>query len=744
MHTRQINIEGMHCASCIPGIEKSLQSVPGVSSAKVNFAARVAEVTGAMDDKALIAAVARVGYSATLVDDAVDEEAAQAQQNGAHLRKLWRQAWLAALIGFPLFSDLFFSWLPSTTGDHIQLGWVAIALVVLVAMWYSGGHIYRGAWQSFKAHSANMDTLIAIGTGMAWLYSAIVVAFPSFLPVFARHVYFDTAIILLAFVNFGAALEMRARGKTSQALKHLIGLQPKTARVIRAGDEMDIPIDEIQVNDKLRARPGEKIAVDGEILEGESQIDESMLTGEPMPVSKRSGDTVAAGTINKSGSFIYRPTRMGKDTALARIIDMVRQAQNSKPSIGRLADKVAGIFVPFVLIAAVMTALVWFNFGPQPKTAFVMVATIAVLVIACPCALGLATPISVMVGVGKAAEMGMLIRNGDALQTSGDLTAVVLDKTGTVTEGRPALAEVIPLGGVSEQDILLLAASVEMGSEHPLAEAIVAGAKEKGVNPQSVSQFQAIAGHGVSAVFNSKLTLLGNVKLMRQHNIELVDLVSQSEQLAARGHTPMYVARDGRALGVISVADPIKSDSLLAIAELHKLGLKVIMLTGDNETTAAAVATEVGVDEVIAEVLPEEKSAKVKALQQRGEVVAMVGDGINDAPALAAANVGFAIGSGTDVAIESADITLMSGSLLGVVNSIALSKATLRNIKQNLFGAFIYNGLGIPIAAGVLYPAMGLLLNPMIAGAAMALSSVTVVTNANRLRFFRKRVVSHV
>jgi len=454
---------------------------------------------------------------------------------------------------------------------------------------------------------------------------------------------------------------------------------------------------------------------------------------------KKIGDEVVGGTINQSGTIVYRATRVGKDTALSRIVEMVRQAQNSKPSISRLVDKVASIFVPLVLVIAIITAIVWFNVGPEPKLAYMLVTTISVLVIACPCALGLATPISIIVGVGKAAEFGVLIRNGDALQTAGHLTTVVLDKTGTITEGHPALADVVVGDQNNDAEILSLAASVETGSEHPLAEAIVRGAKERGAIVQSVSDFKAHAGRGVTANYQGEIVLLGNALLMQENDIEVADWTHHMERLSQRGQTLMYVAKAGHIVGIISVADPIKADSKVAIAHLHRLGLSVVMLTGDNSITAKAVAKEVGVDEVIAEVLPEDKGNKVLALQQAGEIVAMVGDGINDAPALAAANVGFAIGTGTDIAIESSDITLMAGSLMGVPNAIAISKVTIRNIRQNLWGAFLYNSLGIPIAAGLLFPLTGLLLNPIIAGAAMAMSSVTVVTNANRLRFFKLR-----
>ncbi|MEJ2257161.1 MAG: copper-translocating P-type ATPase, partial [Woeseiaceae bacterium] len=555
----------------------------------------------------------------------------------------------------------------------------------------------------------------------------------------ARHAYFEAAAIIIALISLGSALEMRARGKTSEAIKRLIGLQPKTARVIRNGEEQDIPIEEVVLEDTLRVRPGERVAVDGEIIEGGSSIDESMLTGEPVPVTKKQGDDVAAGTINKSGTFLFTARRVGKDTALARIIEMVRTAQASKPAIGRLVDRVSAVFVPTVMIIAVITFLAWYNFGPAGENVtFAVVTAITVLIIACPCALGLATPISIMIGVGKAAEFGILIRNGDALQQAGKLDTIVLDKTGTVTEGHPSVTDTETADGWSQEALLGWAASLEQASEHPLAGAVVAAARERGVELPDVSGFDAIAGHGVEATIEGKTVVLGSRKLMADRNVDITGLDETARRLADTAKTPVYVAVDGQAAGIIGVADAIKEDSKEAIAKLRKAGLRVVLLTGDNQATADAVAREVGIDDVLAEVLPGDKADKVVALQDAGERVGMVGDGINDAPALARADVGFAIGTGTDVAIESSDITLMHGSLQGVVDAIHVSRATVRNIKQNLFGAFVYNSLGIPVAAGALYGVLGVLLNPMIAGAAMAMSSLTVVSNANRLRLIKR------
>ena len=542
--------------------------------------------------------------------------------------------------------------------------------------------------------------------------------------------------MIIGLINLGLALEIRARGKTSLAIKRLIGLQPKLARVIRDENEIDIAIEEVVLGDRLRLRPGDKVPVDGVVMDGHTSIDESMLTGEPMPIEKKPGDPVVAGTINRTGSVVFEATKVGKDTALAQIIQMVKRAQNSKPPIGRLADVISAYFVPAVMIIAVLSALTWLNFGPEPRLAFAIVCATTVLIIACPCALGLATPMSVMVGVGKAAEAGVLIRNGEALQTASKLSAMVLDKTGTITLGQPKVTEIVLAGDYLEDHVLSLAASLESGSEHPLAQSIVASAKERGIAVESVQSFKAIAGHGVSGTVGEHELLFGNERLMNTHGIELGDYVAKSQVMAARAQTPMYFSIDGALAAIVAVEDPIKEDSISAISRLKKDGIRIVMLTGDNRETAKAVAARVGIDEYYAEVLPGEKSEKISEIQAGGEIVGMTGDGINDAPALALANVGFAIGTGTDVAIESADITLMRGSLHGLADAIEVSAATMTNIKQNLVGAFIYNAAGVPVAAGVLYPVIGILLNPVIAGAAMAFSSLTVVTNANRLRLF--------
>jgi Cu+-exporting ATPase len=735
-HTHRLSISGMSCAGCVASVENALKNVPGVVGAAVNFAEHTATIEGAVSGETLIAAVTAAGYGAAELRGLEDETEKEASEL-AHYRTLLRKFIVAGVVGLPLMLAEPVGLMPMLDTPPGQIFWFLVGLVTLGVLVYAGGHFFRGAWKAFLAHNANMDTLIALGTGAAWVYSILVVVFPGIVPSLARHAYFEAAAIIIALINLGQALEMRARGKTSGAIRRLIGLQPKTARVVRGGQETDIPISDVGLDETIRVRPGEKIPVDGKIIEGHSSVDESMLTGEPMPVEKRAGDEVAGGTLNKSGTFLFQAKRIGSDTALARIIEMVRRAQSSKPAIGRMADKISAVFVPTVLIIAVLTFLAWFNLGPEPRLSYSLVATMTVLIIACPCALGLATPISIMVGVGKAAEYGILIRNGDALQQAGKLTTVMLDKTGTVTEGRPTVTALLPAAGWNEQKLLEMAASIETGSEHPLAEAIVAAAKSKSLKLAPVKGFEAITGYGVSATVENKTVLFGNARLMARHDINLGNLPVRAEELAARAQTSMYLAVDGAVAGIVAVADPVKPDSQAAIARLHTHGLKVVMITGDNRATAEAVAREVGVDEVMAEVLPGDKADKVAALQQRGEIVGMVGDGINDAPALAQADVGYAIGTGTDVAIESADIALMRGSLHGVADAIAISRVTVGNIKQNLFGAFIYNILGIPIAAGALFPLTGLLLNPIIAGAAMAMSSFTVVSNANRLRWFK-------
>lgn len=738
-HQQELLIEGAGCASCVGKIETALKAVEGVERAEMNFAQRTVFIEGSASIDSLINAVEGSGYNAKPIDAETEEELLDEKERAdqAYYKRMIRETAIALTLGIPLMVYSLFAGEMTITTQTERGVWLVIGVVTGAVLYISGKHFFVGAWNSFRNHSANMDTLIALGTGTAWVYSMVVVLLPWAVPELARHVYFEATAMIIGLIDLGLALELKARGQTSLAIKRLIGLQAKTASVIRDEIEVDIGIDQVLSDDIVRVRPGERIPVDGLIIEGHTSIDESMLTGEPMPVEKSESDEVVAGTINQTGSILFRATRVGKDTALAQIINMVKRAQNSKPPIGRLADVISSYFVPVVMIIAVVSALVWLNFGPQPAVALAIVSATTVLIIACPCALGLATPMSVMVGVGKAAEAGVLIRNGEALQTASKITAMILDKTGTITAGRPKVTDIVPSGEYQETEILRFAASLEMGSEHPLALSIVESAQELNLELDKAEQFNAITGHGVEAIVGGKQLLFGNAKLMHDRNIELHSYQEQAQLFAAEAKTPMYFAINGEFAGLIAVADPIKEDSIEAINRLQHNGIRVVMLTGDNTNTAKAVAEKVGITEVFAEVLPDQKAEKVAALQAEGEMVGMTGDGINDAPALALANVGFAIGTGTDVAIESADITLMRGSLHGLADAISVSKATLRNIKQNLFGAFIYNAAGIPFAAGVLYPFFGLLLSPVIAGAAMAFSSLTVVTNANRLRLFK-------
>ena len=740
-HNQQLIIEGAGCASCVGKIEGALKATLGVVSAEMNFADRTVTVYGTAKTKELIKAVESVGYNAKPIDDSSATDALDEKEAAdfAYYKKLMRDTFIALSLGVPLMIYSIVVGEMTVETNLERISWLVVGILTFGVMYFSGKHFYVGAWKSFKNHSANMDTLIALGTGTAWLYSMVVVFAPDAVPLMARHVYFEATAMIIGLIDLGLALEIKARGKTSEAIKRLIGFQAKTATVVRDNKEVQIGIEQVLFNDIVKVKPGEKIPVDGVVLEGHTSIDESMLTGEPMPAEKAEEDEVVAGTLNKSGMILFRATRVGKDTALAQIINMVKRAQNSKPPIGRLADVISAFFVPVVMITSVLSALAWLNFGPEPAIAFAIVSATTVLIIACPCALGLATPMSVMVGVGKAAEAGVLIRNGEALQTASKITAMILDKTGTITEGAPKVTDIILAKATDEKDVLQLAASLESGSEHPLAQAIVESALDQDIELLKIEAFNAITGFGVEASCNNKALLFGNDKLMKLKGIDLTGFVEQAQSLAKEAKTPMYFAVDGELAAIIAVADPIKSDSISAIKRLQANGIRVIMLTGDNKETAAAVAKKVGISEFLAEVLPEDKANKVKELQEGGEIVGMTGDGINDAPALALADVGFAIGTGTDVAIESADITLMRGSLHGLADAIAVSKATLRNIKQNLFGAFVYNVAGIPFAAGVLYPFFGILLSPVIAGAAMAFSSLTVVSNANRLRFFKAK-----
>jgi Cu+-exporting ATPase len=730
-----LSVTGATCASCVNTIEKALMSVGGVSHAQMNLADNTATATGDVDPAALVKAVESAGYGASVIQD--EDEADDRKQ--AQDRKLYKSLLIKMAVSLGLGLALMVWGMGFGTmmvTDANQGTWLGLGVLTLIVMAATGGHFYTGAWKAFRHHNANMDTLIALGTGTAWLYSIVVASVPGALPEMARHVYFEASAMIIGLINLGQALELRAKGKTSEAVRRLLDLRAKTARVIRDGDDQDIPVEEVRKGDQIRVRPGEKLPVDGVIAEGSTRIDESMLTGEPMPVSKSEGDEVSAGTLNTHGSIVYEATRVGSETALAQIIKLVKKAQGSKPAIGRLADRISSVFVPTVMLIAVVAALVWYNVGPEPAVVHMMVAATTVLIIACPCALGLATPMSVMVGVGKAAEYGALIRQGDALQTAGKLDLVILDKTGTITEGHPAVTRVHASDG-DEQRLLALAAGLEQHSEHPLAEAILAKAKEQGAEAEKVSGFEALNGKGLKGQFDGQPLRLGNRRWLEGGGIALGDLTEAAGSIAEEAGTPLFLALGDKALGVIGVADAIKPDSKTAIARLHAAGIKIMMVTGDVDATAKAIAAKAGIDDYRAEVLPEDKAEVVSEMRGKGYTVAMVGDGINDAPALAAADVGFAIGTGTDVAIESAGITLMRGSLHGVPDAIEISRATVKNIHQNLFGAFVYNSMGIPVAAGLLYPVWGILMSPILAGAAMSLSSVTVVSNANRLRLFK-------
>ncbi len=737
-------LSGMTCAACVRSVEEALQGVAGVAAANVNFGSRNAQVfwqdsEADADAGRLISAVEAAGYGAVVVEDAEQAEARREANERDELRTRIRNTLIGLGLGIPLMLYGLIHDMSMVT-DSDRLLWGVVGMLTLAVLLSAGRHFFTGAWKALRVHNANMDTLIAVGTGAAWLYSMVVVLFPGWLPAEARGLYFEAAAMIIGLINLGQALELRARGRTTRAIRRLLDLRVKTARVLRDGQELDIAVDQVALGELIRVRPGEQLPVDGEVVEGHSLVDESMLTGEPVPVAKAEGDELSAGTLNRSGTLLYRATRVGRDTALAQIIEMVRRAQNSKPPISQLADRVSAVFVPTVLIIAVLTALAWYNLGPEPRVVYMLVTACTVLIIACPCALGLATPISTMIGVGKAAEYGILIRNGEALQRASQLDTLVLDKTGTITLGRPSVTGFRCFGRLPEIELLGLARALEVRSEHPLAEAVVSYAEQQGCRADkapTVDKFNALAGMGIEARTGDRQILLGNARLMERDGVQLTEARAVVEQWQAQACTVIWLAIDGRLEAVLAVSDPLKPDAAEAIHRLQEDGIRVIMLTGDNPATAAAVAELTGLDEYRAGLMPEDKLAAICELQAAGNRVGMAGDGINDAPALSRADVGFAIGSGTDVAIESADITLMRGSLHGVVDAIELSRACLKNIRQNLWGAFLYNSLGIPVAAGVLYPMLGILLNPVIAGVAMSLSSVTVVSNANRLRLFR-------
>ena len=741
----RLALRGLRCAACVNSIETALSKLEGVEEVSVNLADRSADVKGSAPTHALINAVSDAGFHATPMDAQYGEDEKR-QEEAEQLQLAKRRTWVALLLGVPQMLFMMTGHLPMP--DDGRFIWGVIGVLTLGMMVYSGGHFFTGAWKALKNKHATMDTLIAIGTGSAWIYSTLVIVWPEILPVEGRHVYYEAAAFIIGLVNLGHVLETRARGQASQAIRALMQLQPDTATIILpGGEEKQMRLSSIQPSDLLRVKPGERIPVDGQLADGETRVDESMLTGEPLPILKKKGDWLSAGTVNLSGSIKLRVRKVGEETALAQIIAQVRQAQNSKPAIGRLADKISSIFVPIVILIAIITAIIWWYVGPQPSSAYAFITAMTVLVIACPCALGLATPMSITVGVGRAAGKGILIRKGDALQASSQLDAVVLDKTGTVTEGKPAVTHIEILNPsmlqfndqTDDQNIenylLQQIATIERASEHPLAQAIVQQAQERDLELAESGSPTIHPGQGISDQIAGQRWAIGNEALMRNQGVGFDEATEQRiNTLSDQGNTLVMLAIDSHLVALLGITDPIKSDSASAIKRLKDSGIKVIMLTGDSERTALAVAKQVGITNVIAQVMPDQKAEQVRLLQEQGLRVGMVGDGINDAPALAQANVGFAIGTGTDVAIESADITLMRGSLEGVADAMLISKATLRNIYQNLFGAFIYNTMGIPLAAGVLFPLTGWLMNPAYAAAAMALSSVTVVSNANRLR----------
>ena len=733
----EIPIQGLQCASCVQKIEKALLRIKGVLKASVNLAtenAKVEYIPSETDFTEIKKIIEQTGYKVLEVPPEEELEDIERIVREKEYKKLKRKFFVGLILGIIIFLGSMpnlFPWAPDILNNFFVL-WM---LATPVQFWI-GWQFYKGAWGAFTHRNADMNTLIAVGTSAAYLYSVAATLFPSLFESggLKPEVFFDTSAMIIVLILLGRLLEARAKGQTSEAIKKLIGLRPKTAKVKRDGKEMDIPVEDVLVGDVVIVRPGEKIPVDGILTDGKSSVDESMITGESMPVKKEKGDEVIGATINKTGSFQFRTTKVGKDTALAQIIKLVQDAQGSKAPIQRLADVIAGYFVPIVISIAIATFVVWFNFGPSPAMTFALLNFVAVMIIACPCALGLATPTAVMVGTGKGAENGVLIKGGESLETAHKLDTIVFDKTGTLTKGEPEVTDIIPFNSYSEEEVLKYAASAEKVSEHPLGEAVIKKATETQIVLHDPKNFKAIEGHGIEAEVENVNVLLGNAKLLRDRNIEIKDLIEKAENFAQEGKTPIYIALNGNAAGVIAVADTLKENSIQSVEKLKKLGLEVIMLTGDNRKTAQAMARKTGIDRVLSEVLPEDKVHEIKKLQSEGKKVAMVGDGINDAPALAQADVGIAIGSGTDVAMEASDVTLIKGDLQGVVSAIELSKRTIRVIKQNLFWAFFYNTVGIPIAAGVLYPFFGILLNPIFASAAMAFSSVSVVSNSLRLR----------
>ncbi|KYZ84732.1 ATPase, partial [Alcanivorax sp. KX64203] len=741
--TVELAVEGMTCASCVGRVEKALKAVPGVTEATVNLATERATVRGVAAVADLIAAIEKVGYEANPVDTGAQADEEAAEKKDAERAELKRDLTLAAVLALPVFvlemgSHMIpgmHEWVASTIG--IQQSWYLQFVLTLLVLAIPGWRFYEKGFPALFRLGPDMNSLVAVGTAAAFGYSMVATFAPSLLPAGTVNVYYEAAAVIVALILLGRFLEARAKGRTSEAIKRLVGLQAKEAHVLRDGRIVDIPINDVAQGDIVEVRPGERVPVDGEVTEGRSFVDESMITGEPIPVEKAEGSTVVGGTVNQKGALTLRATAVGGQTMLAQIIRMVEQAQGSKLPIQAVVDKVTLWFVPAVMLAAVLTFLVWLVFGPSPALSFALVNAVAVLIIACPCAMGLATPTSIMVGTGRGAEMGVLFRKGEALQLLKDAKVVAVDKTGTLTEGRPVLTDLEIADGFDRNQVLAKVASVESRSEHPIARAIVESAVEGGIALPTMTDFDSVTGMGVRATVDGARVEVGADRFMRELGLDVSGFARTAERLGNEGKSPLYAAIDGRLAAIIAVADPIKSSTPAAIAALHQLGLKVAMITGDNARTAQAIAKQLGIDEVVAEVLPEGKVEAVRRLKATHGQIAYVGDGINDAPALAEADVGLAIGTGTDVAVESADVVLMSGNLQGVPNAIALSKATIGNIRQNLFWAFGYNTALIPVAAGVLYPAYGVLLSPIFAAGAMALSSVFVLGNALRLRRFQ-------
>ncbi|HCZ9276075.1 TPA: heavy metal translocating P-type ATPase [Vibrio alginolyticus] len=735
----QMLIQGMTCASCVSSVEKALTNVEGVEKAQVNLAEQSALIFASQDSddllNAIVESVKQAGYQAEILQDAATQQEKQAQQQRQQQKRFKLDAIAGLVVGAPLMIWGVAGGNMMIRNTNDQLAWGAIGIVCLLLLATAGKHFFSNAWLAATHKRATMDTLVALGTGAAWFYSMLVVIFPDWFPLASRHVYFEASAMIIGLISLGHYIEAKAKANTTRSLQALINLQPQQATVITEQGDQQIAVEQITLGMKLRIKPGEKVPVDGVVIQGESYIDESMLTGEPVPVLKAQEAQVSAGTLNTDGGLVIEATGIGANTMLARIIRMVRTAQSSKPAIAKLADQISSVFVPVVVGIAILAALVWFAVGPEPKASYMLVVTTTVLIIACPCALGLATPLSVTVGVGKAAELGILIKDADALQLASKVDTVVFDKTGTLTQGKPSVQQVFT-HATSQEDLLALAYAAERQSEHPLAKAVCDYAKRHDAKDVSLDKFENVRGRGILATYQDKPLLIGSLQFMQAENVETSALKSAIDECAKNAWTPVAVALNGELIGLIAIADPIKSDAKQALSALKSQGIKTVMLTGDNQHVANAIGQELGIDEVIAQVMPDEKAQHIEQLQSQGHVVAMVGDGINDAPALALSNLGIAMGSGSDVAIESSQMTILNTSPMAVVHAIELSRATLKNMKQNLFGAFVYNSLGIPVAAGVLYPAFGFLLSPVVAGAAMALSSITVVSNANRLRLF--------